>query len=131
VNQTNPSAVAFWRTAIRKRGVKVAVERISGYAPNTVTFTAGVKAIVEKVTPDSAAPSRDGRGASEPGAITQDDRSAIMLAEDLCSARFPLPLKKGDRVVLPETCEAFDVTGIDPYELAIAGAIKLTLTGVS
>jgi hypothetical protein len=151
----NPSAAAFWETAIQRVGVAIQIQRVSGFAPNTVVFAASISAVVRKVAPDGAAPSRDGMSASEAGAITQDDRSVVLLQGDLEAARFPLPLRKGDLVILPAHIglidfdadqrqiawrrqvgavwfsETFNVTNVDPYRLAIAGAIELTVTGVT
>jgi hypothetical protein len=42
-----------------------------------------------------------------------------------------MPVQKGDLVTLPETLEQYTVTRVDPYALAIAGVIRLTITGVA
>lgn len=125
------SAEAFLEQAIDTVGVAVAVTRLFGYQPNITTFSVDVRAKVAKVTPNSAAPPRDGSPANAPGALTQDDRTVILMAKHLRAERFPLPLRKGDKVTLKETGDVFDVSDVDPYTMAIAGAVTLTVTGVS
>jgi hypothetical protein len=128
---TNPSAAAFWSTAIAKQGVAVQIQRVSGFAPHTVAFTAEVTAVVRDVTPDSTAPNREGIGVNDPGAIPQTDRIAFVLGADLASAQFPLPLKIGDLMMLPDTDEKLKIVRVDPYLLASAGVVKAYVAGVA
>ncbi|MFZ1109851.1 MAG: hypothetical protein WAN43_16070 [Rhodomicrobium sp.] len=125
------SARAFWRQAIDRVGVSILLARAIGYAPNVVTFSVNLKAKVALSQPDSSAPAQEGLGSSGAGAVTENDRTVVVMAEELFHSRFPLPVQKGDLVTLPETAEQFTVTRVDPYALAIAGAIRLTVTGVA
>lgn len=127
---TDPSAVAFMRQAIAARGVLVTLRRVFGFAPNATTFSATLTAFVAKVAPDGAAAARDGLSASTPGAVTQNDRTVRIMADELAASRFPLPVIKGDKVVLPSG-DVFDVSEIDAYTFALADAIELTVTGVA
>lgn len=125
------SARAFWREAIERVGVPIVLSRAFGYAPNVTTFSVNLRAKVLLAAPDGSAASQQGLGAGGAGAVTETDRSVIVMAEELYRSRFPLPVKKGDLVTLPETTEQLTVTQVDPYLMAIAGAIKLTVAGVA
>jgi hypothetical protein len=127
----DPSATAFFAAAIERAGVRVVVSRATGYAPNVVIFSAEVKAKELMVAPDTGATARDGSSASAPGAVTQNDRTLIVMERALRDKRFPLPLQKGDLVALPDSAEQFSVSRVDAYTRAIAGAITLTVTGVA
>lgn len=126
---TDPSAVAFMRQAIDAVGVPIVLQRVFGYAPNATTFSVNLTARVAKVTADSGAVSRE--GGSAPGAVTQNDRTVRIMADDLANSRFPLPVVKGDKVILPPGGDTFDVSEVDPFTFAMAAAIELTVTGVS
>ena len=128
---SDPAAVALWRKAIYRVGVAIVISRPSGYAPHVTTFSVNLTAKVALAQPDSAAPLREGLGARGAGAVTQDERTVILMASDLSASRFPLPIQKGDLVTLPDTSEQFTVAFVDSYALAIAGAIKLTIAGVA
>jgi hypothetical protein len=128
---TDPSAVAFMRQAIDAVGVPIVLQRVFGYAPNATTFSVNLTARVAKVTADSGAVSREGGSASAPGAVTQNDRTVRIMADDLAASRFPLPVVKGDKVILPPGGDAFDVSEVDPFTFAMAAAIELTVTGVA
>ena len=107
------------------------VQRISGTAPRTSLVSAEVVASIQSVAPDTMAPREAGYGAGNPGAITQDDRQLIVMAADLKGKRFPLPLRKNDRVIVKETGEAYTIARADPLKRAMAGAIEAVITGVS
>jgi hypothetical protein len=129
---TDPSAVAAYRTALAVAGVAVTVQRVAGVTPNVTTFAAAaVTAVVRLVVSDANAVSHAGLSASMMGAIDQADRLVILLADDLAVAGFPLPVANGDQIVLPESTEILNVTRVDPYKRALAGAIELYATGVS
>ena len=127
----DPAAEAFLASAVERVGVTVTVKRLFGVTPNVTMFSADVKAKVSLVQVDSGAPARDGLGAGSPGSIAQNDRVVIVTEKSLRAARFPLPVRKGDQVILPGTDEAFDVTRVDPYKCALAGAVELIVTGVA
>ena len=124
------SARAFWKQAIDTVGVPILLTRVIGYAPTTQTFSVNLRAKVALATPDGSAASQQGLGASGAGAVTENDRTVVVMAQELFRSRFPLPVQKGDLVTLPETSEQFTVTLVDPYLMALAGAIKLTIAGV-
>lgn len=129
---SDPSAVAAYRTAMSINGVAIIVQRVSGFAPNvTIVNAAQVTAIVRQVISDTTEVAQAGLSASVMGAIDQADRLVIVLADDLCAEGFPLPVAKGDQVALPDSSEILNVTRVDPYRRAMAGAIELYATGVS
>lgn len=131
----NPALIAnaaFAELGVQLAGVAVTFNRISGYAPNvTVIASASINAIVRAVTADTTEVAATGYSASQVGSISQDDRLVIVMAADLTAAGFPLPVMKGDQVVLPATSETLEVTKVDPYKRALTGAIEVTVTGVS
>jgi hypothetical protein len=129
---TDISTVAAYREAMAVNGVAVTIQRVSGYAPNVTTLASvAVQAIVRNVTMDTTQTAQTGLSASSPGAIPQDDRLLIVLADDLAAANFPLPLAKGDLIVLALSAEQLQVTRVDPYKRALAGAIEITAAGVT
>jgi hypothetical protein len=129
---SDPSAVAAYRDAFAINGVTVSVQRVAGYAPNVTTVaSASVTAIVRQMAPDGTAVSQAGLSASLMGAISQEDRLVIVLADDLSAAGFPTPVVKGDQIVLPESSEILNISRVDPYKRALAGAIELYAAGVS
>lgn len=124
----DPSAQAFTANGIRIRGVEVTVQRISGTAPRTAIFSATIMGSVEVVQPDRAASERSGYGAGNTGALTQDDRQVVLMVSDLIEKRFPLPLRKNDRMLIGD--DIFTIARVDPYKRAMAGALEATITGV-
>jgi hypothetical protein len=129
---TDPSVVAAYRNAFAVNGVAVIVQRYSGVAPEVRTFSsASVTAIVRQVQPDGTAAAQSGLGASMMGGIDQADRLVIVMADDLAGQDYPLPIAKGDQIVLPDSTEILNITRVDPYKRAIAGAIELFAAGVS
>ena len=129
---TNPSAVAAFRAALRKRGVVATLRRISGYAPNvTVLASVEVMAIARNVAYDANETAQAGLHGAQPGAIEQADRRVEVLGADLADAGFPLPVKQGDQVVLPDAAELLNVLRVDAYSRTLTGAIVLTVVGVS
>jgi hypothetical protein len=128
----DPAAAAFTAKGVCRAGVPVTIVRLIGSAPNVTTVSTDVIAIVRNVIADTQEQAQTNYSASKPGAITQDDRLVILMASDLAAAGFPLPVIKGDRVVLdPTTLETVEVTKADRFKRAFAGAIELTVTGVS
>ncbi len=129
---TDPSAVAAYRQALRVAGVGVTVQRESGYAPNVVVVaSANVTAAVRQVAPDGTSTSQAGIGAGVMGVVDQADRLVILLAADLAAQGFPLPVVKGDQVLLPDSAERLNVTRVDAYKRRLAGAIEIYAAGVS
>lgn len=129
---SDPGALAAYRQALAINGVAVTLQRVAGYAPSVTTVaSANVTAIVRQMAPDATAVAQAGLSASMIGAVSQEDRLIIVLADDLAAAGFPLPVAKGDQIVLPNSSEVLNVTRVDPYKRAIAGAIELYAAGVS
>lgn len=125
---------AFAAEGIRKVGVPVIFQRLSGYAPNVTTVSSPVIAKVLGVLPDTTEESQTGYSASKPGSISQDDRLVLVQASALAAAvpPFPLPVKKGDRVVLdPNTHETGVVTKVDYFKRALTGTIEVTVSAVA
>lgn len=121
---------AAHRRAVVRTGELVTIQRLSGTAPRAVTFSASVYANVQGYTPDTSEVSQTGFGASQPGAITQNQRRVILVADDLASAHFPLPVKKNDRVILADGTKA-NVVMVDAHKRQVAGAIELTVVEVA
>lgn len=133
---TNPAALGGYRRAIAAAGITVTFERWTGAAPNRQKVaSAVVTAVVRDYQPDSTAEARTGMASSKQGAITEGDRFVIVLADDLAAQRFPLPVQKNDRIQLPSYASGIEgdylnVTQVDPFKRAIAGAIELKASGV-
>lgn len=127
----DPSAQAFTEQAVQLVGVAVTFQRLTGYSPNVTMISAPVTAIVRMMIADTEEESRTGYSASQPGSISQEDRQVIVMGADLSAAGFPLPIVKGDKVIVTETGEEFDVTRVDLYKRLYAGAIELYATGPS
>ena len=127
----NPGMVAGYDRALLKRGTQIIVKRITGFAPNpTSSVSAWVVAMVTDYQPDTTQPAQEGYAATKIGAITQGDRLVILMATDLEAARFPLPLRKNDRIVIVETGDELNIVDVDAYKRAIAGAIELKAASV-
>jgi len=121
----DPEMVAAYRDAFREAKARtVTFTRVSGVAPNATTASATVTAIVRNYSGAASG------GAGSTGAITQGNRSLIVLADDLNDEGFPLPLQKHDKVTLTDTGEMLDVQQVDPFKRAAAGAIELQALGV-
>jgi hypothetical protein len=119
------------RRAIAKRGEGVTFTRVSGLAPVSFSFSADLTAIVMKYAPDGGAASRQGYGANELGGVTQGDRLVILMTQDLCDARYPLPVRKDDKITLSRTGEELTVVSVDASKRGIAGAIEIEAVGVA
>jgi len=128
-NNLDPSAVRAYRDALRKVGRNIAVQRISGTAPRTVMFSADVQAVVHDYADDGAAAQKTGYGESSIGGISQTARQVILLAEDLRVARFPLPVRKNDKIIL-NGGDKLNVVRVDAEKRSVAGALELTAVGV-
>ena len=111
----NPSAAALLERAIERVGTQIQIQRKWGQPPSAYTFTVSIPAIVQNAQPDGTAERQAGLASSQMGAISQNDRLVILMATALQSARVPLPVQKGDVVILPLTGDTFSVTKIDPY----------------
>lgn len=128
---SDPSIVAAYRRAFARQGVAVPISlrRITGFAPNTATVSADIVAIVRDYVPDTTVVAETGFAASKQGAITQGDRVIIVMADDLAQKRFPLPVRKNDRIMLPSG-DVLNVIAVDAAKRAAAGAIELKAAGV-
>lgn len=127
---SDPNIVAGYRRAISIAGIPVQFQRINGQAPYTASIFANVTAVVREYSPDGGEASRTGFGSSHVGAITQGDRMVIVLEDDLNAQRFPLPLKKSDKVIIVSTGQVLTITEVDAFKRAVAGAIELKASGV-
>lgn len=123
------AAVRDYRTALGRVGRSVTLQRVSGQAPRTVTFSATVQAVVGSYADYGQAPQKTGYGESSPGGISQGARQVILLAEDLRSARFPLPVRKNDRLIL-NGGDKMNIVHVDAEKRSVAGALELTVVGV-
>ena len=120
---------AAYRRAVQRTGELVTVQRISGTAPRTVSFSVQVWANVQTYAPDSVEPSEAGYSSTQLGGITQNDRKVIIVAQDLSDAQFPLPVLKNDKILLTNG-DKLNVTGVDEHKRRLAGAIELTAAGI-
>lgn len=133
---SDTGAVAGYRRAIARAGITVTFQRWAGAAPNRqLVSSATVTAVVRDYQPDTTAEARTGLAASKQGAITEGDRFIIVLADDLAAQRYPLPVLKNDRIQLPSPASGIEgdylnVTEVDPFKRAMAGAIELKASGV-
>jgi hypothetical protein len=124
------SAQAATARDIYHVGVSCGFSRLVGTAPSISTTSATVTAIVREASSNTEEVGRTGRSARDPGSLSQDDRHVIVMAADLATAGFPLPVKKGDKIAPAGTTDVFTVSRVDPYKRAMAGAIEITATGV-
>lgn len=116
--------------AIRRVGQSVTFERSIGFAPNVTTISATVTAAIRGKTPDTVESRRSGYSASEPGGLSETEREFLVMADDLDRAGFPLPLQRGDRLIIAETSERLNIVRTDAGRRAIAGVIEVTAAGV-
>lgn len=118
------------RADIARIGVAVTFQRVTGVAPQTTTLAANVTAIVRGTRADRISPERANYGGMKPGGISQDEREVIVMADALSAARFPMPPRKGDRILIADGGELFTVTRVDRFKRAMAGVIELFVSGV-
>jgi hypothetical protein len=129
---TDPAAQAAYFNALRVRGIALTLQRVSGFAPNvTIVSSVALSGFVLNVTPNGSANAQTGLGAVATGDPSQNDRLVIVMAQDLSNSGFALPVVKGDQIVLPDSAEILNVTRVDPYKRAFAGAVEILTTGVS
>ena len=128
---SDPSIVAAYRRGLARDGQSVTVQRVNGIAPRTALVSATVVAKVSGNSPDIKAASRTGYNASEAGSITQGDRAIVLLEADLAVQRFPLPVQKGDNIILDATGEKLNVIEVDAGSRHLAGALDIKASGVT
>lgn len=122
--------VAFTAQGVAIAGVPVVYARNTGLAPNVVTTTASLTAIVRTVAPDATSMTQ--AGASPPrAALNQDQRLLIVMAADLAAAGIALPTQRGDTVTIPATGETLNVTRADPYKRALTGTVEIYASAIS
>ncbi len=129
----DPAISAAYERAFARLGVAVQVtfSRIVGVAPAATITSVTVMAVVRDYVPDTEAVARTDSSMNKLGAITQGDRSIIVMASDLAGASFPLPLKKNDKAVLVDTGEELNILAVDAMKRAAAGAIEVRASGVA
>lgn len=86
---TPAQILATYRRMMGMVGETVLIRRYTGTGANRPRFDAEVTARVTDYEPSELV-----------GTIVQGDRKIIVMAEDLTSAQFPTPIKKGDKVVV-------------------------------
>lgn len=109
--------------------LQVTFTRVTGIAPNANTTAATVTAVVRDYTIDTQEMGQEGMKPSDIGAITQGDREVLVMADDLVSAGFPMPLQKGD-LIAAETSEKMHIVRIDALKRGVAGCIEIVAAGV-
>lgn len=135
---TDPGIEAAYREAVERARVRVTVIRPNGFAPNVDPVLAeNIPAAIRDATPDTTEPAQSGLPTTRPGAMTEADRIVILMTRDLERARFPLPLKKNDRIQIvsidgrPVTDgDVFNIVAADPYKRAAGGAIECKAASV-
>ena len=125
------STQAAYEAAIALAGMPVTFQRYSGFAPNVTTTTASLNAVVRTVVPDTTQPAQDGLSASSPGALNQNIRWILLMAQDLVNAGIALPVVVGDQILVPATGELLNVDRVDAYKRTYAGAIELYASAVA
>ena len=103
----DPSAVAAARVAIAKAGVCVTFQRNIGFAAgggaDVTSLTVALVAVVRAMLPDATSPAQDGLRAPTPGALNQNQRWVLLMAQDLIDGGVALPVQRGDQIAVPET----------------------------
>ncbi len=112
------NAVAGYRRALARGGQQVTFRRVDGQAPHAQVFDAVVTAIFRGYQPTTPV----GTAAHAQAAITQGVREWIVLSDDLAAARFPLPVRKNDKIVVGT--QIYNITDVDPGTRVFAGAIE-------
>jgi hypothetical protein len=126
----NPRIKASHKRAIARRGVPVKFRRVVGSPPNAVPVEATVKAVIQRMTPDTRADARLGFADTQPGSFTQHMRNVLVMADDLTAQGFPLPVREGDDLFVINSETKLSVSQVDTETRAIAGAIEIIATGV-
>ena len=106
-------------------GAQVTFQRVTGLAPNATLQSATVTAWVHNYLPDGVAESSSGYSGSQIGSISLGDRQILVMSADLAAQSFPLPLRKGDNVLVADTGEKLKITRVDMTKRAIAGCVEL------
>jgi hypothetical protein len=133
----DPNAQAGYERALERVGTVILFRRVSGFAPNTATFDAVVRAVFRAYAP--ATPKGPSEFNTTGIAVSQGQREFIVLAADLAAKRFPLPLKKNDSILtgamvgstFTPSGEVFNITEVDAGTREIAGAIVGKAEGVA
>jgi len=112
-----PNAVEGYRRMLARIGRHVTFRRVTGQAPNTVTTDVKVRSVFRNYTPSTPL-----GGTARSYSITEGLREFIVLASDLRSGGFPLPLEKNDKLIVED--ETFNIVEVDDGTRHIAGAIE-------
>ena len=128
----DPAATSFLQYALSISGLGVTLQRVSGYAPNvTVQASASVKARILDLKADTTETAQTGLSASAMGVIEQADRTVIISAADLAASSYPLPVQRGDQIILPDNIEILNVLRVDAYSHRFSSGLVLTVVGVA
>jgi hypothetical protein len=114
--------LSSYRRAIARRGISVTFQRVTGQAPNVVTTTAMVDAIVMNYQVEPGV-----MNIAPEGGVSLGDRMIIAIQDDLRLQQFPLPVRKNDKVLV--NGEWLNVETIDPNKRELAGAIEVHARG--
>lgn len=122
---SDPAGVAAYRAAFAVPGVAelVTFRRVNGQAPRTAQVDAEVLAVVRDYLPESAV-----LAVKREGAITQGGKHLIIIDDDLLQKRFPVPLRKNDKVLVRG--ELLNILTVDPNKRGFAGATEVVAVGV-
>lgn len=113
----NAGEAAAARRDINAVGQSVSFRRMTTTMPQTVSNQADVKAAVEGYKPEELQ-----------NGITQGHRRIIVSILDLQAANWPLPVKKGDRIVLSGGRET-TVQTVDPDHREYLGCLDISVSG--
>src|SRR5690349_12289742 len=95
---TDLNALTSYRRAFARRARWIKLRRVTGQAGQGAGF---FDAVVQAIVDDYVSEPPVGTTRRE-GAITQGGRRVIVLSDDLAAKRFPLPVRKNDKVILLE-----------------------------
>ena len=127
----DPGLSASSRRAIQRVGQSVTFERIVGFAPHAAILNVTVIAAIRGKAPDTAEPRASGYGASQPGGLSETERELLVTVSDLVAAGFPLPLQRGDKIIVTATGERLGILRLDAGRRLIAGVIEVTAAGIA
>jgi hypothetical protein len=113
----NTASAARARASINRVGSVISFRRMSATTPQTIVSQADVKATPAGYTPKELA-----------AGITQGSSKFTVSRLDLEAAGFPVPLKKGDRVILSGN-RIRTVDTVDPDHREYMGCYDVVVSG--
>jgi head-tail adaptor len=103
-------------------GAQVTFQRSVGLAPNITIVSATVTALVKSAQPGGDAQKEAGYAGR--GAPITTAREILVMADDLATQGFSLPLEMNDSALIIDTGERLKIIRVDMSKRAIAGCIE-------